>query len=103
MHGGSKLKEMRNQNPTAVKNGLENLAKHVENIKLFNMPSVVAINRFDNDSDEEIRIVKDFCKDLNVACEIADVHQNGGEGAVALAESVIKSSESNLHYKTILI
>ncbi|MDD4206239.1 MAG: formate--tetrahydrofolate ligase, partial [Candidatus Delongbacteria bacterium] len=65
-HGGAKLKELTEPDPAAVERGLENLAKHMENMKQFNICPVVAINKFHTDTDEEINIIKDFVKSKNM-------------------------------------
>ncbi len=92
-HGGAPLKEINNPNPEAVRKGLANLEKHIENIKIFNVCSVVAINKFEHDTYEEIGIVQKRCEELGVQAVIADVWGKGGEGAVELAEIVSKEAD----------
>ncbi|MFD1514313.1 formate--tetrahydrofolate ligase [Halomarina rubra] len=79
----------------AVERGLENLDKHVENLQKFGVPVVVAVNRFPDDSDEEVNVVLDHCRDeLGVAAAESTVFENGSEGGVDLAERVVEAVES---------
>lgn len=94
-HGGVAIKELGNADAQAVRKGLENLEKHVENIRHFNMTPVVAINRFEIDTDEEINEIKTKCEELGVKCEAADVWKSGGSGAIDLAKAVVETVEDN--------
>lgn len=87
-HGGVSLKELNTPNAEAVKAGLANLDKHIENIALFNLRPVVAINKFTNDSPEEIQAIIDHCKSMKVAVAVADVWGKGGAGTEELAKIV---------------
>ena len=78
--------------PTSVKDGLKNLAKHVENLRKFHLPTVVALNRFPDDSDEDICIILDSCNKLGVESAIADVFEKGGEGGLELAAKAIETA-----------
>ena len=78
----------------ALKRGLCNLAKHAENLKKFNLPIVVAINRFSTDTEEEIGIVQDFCKSVGVESAPSEVFEKGGDGGIELASKVIAVAES---------
>jgi len=89
MHGGAKLKEISLPNPKAVEEGLPNLAKHLENIRKFGMKSIVAVNRFPTDTDEELKIVTDFAKSKAFDVSIVEYHSKGGAGGLELAEHVI--------------
>ena len=88
-HGGAKLKELKTENLEALKNGLVNLQKHVENMSHFNLCSIVAINRFYSDTDEEVRMVKEYIEGMNVRVEVANVWESGGEGGLDLAKTVV--------------
>jgi formate--tetrahydrofolate ligase len=92
-HGGAKLKELTIENTDALKKGLVNLEKHVENMGHFNICSVVAINKFHTDTDEELKIVKEFVESKNIRVAIADVWENGGEGGLELGKAVIDVAE----------
>lgn len=92
-HGGVALADLSQSNPTAVKDGLPNLEKHIENMKKYNLTPIVAINHFYNDSDEEIEVVKNRCKELGVEVAVAKVHSQGGDGAIELAKKVVKIAD----------
>ncbi len=87
-HGGADLKTIHQPNTEALNWGLGNLEKHLENILAFGIRAAVAINKFTTDTEEEIRIIKDRCKELGVQASVADVWSKGGEGAIELAEIV---------------
>ncbi len=88
MHGGRGLKELTEADVPAVERGLENLAAHIDSAKKFKRPIVVAINQFPTDTEEEFAAVKNFCAAQNVACAVANVFGQGGEGATDLARVV---------------
>ncbi len=90
-HGDAPLKALTTPNVEALKKGLENLDKHVENMQLFGFNPVVAINRFVSDSDEEIQVIRDRCEKLGVKVSLVDSWAKGGEGAEELANMVIDS------------
>lgn len=94
-HGEVSLKDINLPNPAAVQKGLANLDKHIENIKKFNLPPIVAINKFATDTDEEMNVVVNRCRELGVAVAVADVWAEGGNGALKLAEIVSKSTENH--------
>ena len=89
-HGGVKLDEIKKPNAQAVENGLENLEKHIENIRKFNICPVVAINKFADDTVEELEVVKNLCNKLGIRSAITTAHAEGGRGAVQLAEAVVE-------------
>ncbi|MBZ4675768.1 MAG: formate--tetrahydrofolate ligase [Anaerophaga sp.] len=93
-HGEVPVADLNSPNVDAVKRGIENLEKHVENMRKFNVCPVVAINRFVPDTDEEIAVVKEKCKELGVKVAVADVWANGGKGAEELAHLVAEAAES---------
>ncbi len=92
-HGGAKLSSLTIPDVEALKKGLPNLEKHLENAKVFNLTPVIAINRFISDSDEEIQIVKNLADKLGVRVALADGWARGGEGAIELAQKVIEVVE----------
>lgn len=97
-HGGGDLKELTTPNVDAVKAGLENLEKHLENTAQFGIKAVVAINKFTSDTDEEIAAIQNRCEELGFKAVVSDVWGKGGEGAEDLARavvSVIEGGESN--------
>jgi formate--tetrahydrofolate ligase len=87
-HGGADLKELKKPDVEALKKGLTNLTKHVENIQSFAICAVVAINKFATDTDEELKVVKDHCRMIGIEAVVADVWGKGGEGAEELAQRV---------------
>ena len=92
-HGGASLKTLAEPNPQAVEKGLCNLDKHLENVGLYNLDVVVAINRYTSDTDEEIEIVKHRCFELGFHAVVADVWGQGGQGTTDLAKAVVKTVE----------
>lgn len=98
-HGGKAFNELSESDIDALKIGVVNLEKHIENVRKFNIKPIVAINQFISDSEEEIAFIKEFCKKLNVPVSLADVWAKGGEGAEDLARMVIKASEKESNFK----
>lgn len=92
-HGGADLKTITEPNVDAVKKGLCNLEKHLENVSNYNLDVVVAINRFTSDTEEEIELVKRHCSKLGFFAVVADVWGQGGNGAIDLAKAVVKTVE----------
>jgi len=91
MHGGVDKKDLGPENLEALEKGLPNLLKHIENItKNFGLPAVVAINKFPTDSDAELKLVEDKCKELGVNVALSDVWANGGAGGEELAKEVVR-------------
>jgi len=86
MHGGAAADALEKPDPAAVERGLPNLDKHIENIRRFGEPPIVALNRFGADRDEEIAVVRDHCRELGVPFAVSDHFARGGEGAGELAE-----------------
>lgn len=93
MHGGRGLKELTEPDVPAVERGLENLAAHIDSAKKFKRPIVVAVNHFPTDSEEECAAVKKFCAEQGVACSVAHVFSQGGDGATELARLVADACE----------
>lgn len=94
MHGGVDKKDLGPENLEALEKGLPNLLKHIENItQNFGLPAVVAINKFPTDSDAELKLVEDKCKELGVNVALSDVWANGGAGGEELAREVVRLSE----------
>jgi formate--tetrahydrofolate ligase len=82
-----------------LEKGFVNLKKHIENMALFGVPSVVAINRFITDSDKEIELLKKMCKDFGADAAVSNVWEEGGEGGKELAEAVVKACEKPSNFK----
>ena len=96
MHGGVAKADLKEPNVEAVKKGLPNLGKHIENIFKFGVPVVVAINIFAQDTKEELQAVYDFCAGMGVNVALSDVFAKGGEGGVELAKEVVALAESGM-------
>ena len=79
MHGGVNKKELSTENLEALKKGIGNLTKHIENIKKFGLPCIVAINAFPTDTEAELKLLDDMCKELNVEVSISEVWAKGGD------------------------
>lgn len=92
-HGGVPVKEVSKPNVEALKKGAANLQKHIENMELFGICPIIAINRFAHDTQEEIDVVRKIANDMGVPVAVADVWGKGGEGAIDLAEQVAKIAE----------
>ncbi len=95
MHGGMDKKELKEENLDALKKGLENLKVHIENVKKFGLPVVVALNKFESDTDTELKIVEEFVKGMNVRIALNEAWEKGGAGAEDLAREVVKSTEED--------
>ncbi|HEX5626162.1 MAG TPA: formate--tetrahydrofolate ligase, partial [Saprospiraceae bacterium] len=92
-HGGKPLKNLSEADPGAVEKGCANLEKHLENAKQFGIPAVVAINRFSSDTDAELEVIKQRCKEIGAEVVLAEVWAKGGGGAIELAETVSRIAE----------
>lgn len=90
MHGGVDKADLSTENCEAVRLGFANLKRHVENMRHFDVPVVVAINEFVADTEAEIATLKALCADINVPVELASVWANGAEGGVELAKTVVR-------------
>lgn len=96
-HGGAQMSEINNPNPDAVKKGIANLEKHIENSKLYKLTPVVAINHFVTDSEEEIKIVQKACEAKGVKAVLSQGWEHGGEGTKELAKAVVEVIESGVN------
>ncbi len=94
-HGGADLKSLTVPDTAALKKGLPNLEKHLENIKQFNVTPIIAINRFSSDTPEEIELIKEKAAEIGVRCAVADLWAKGGEGAEELASLVVEVVQSD--------
>lgn len=89
MHGGRAKNELTEPDVDALKRGLENLGKHLENIAKYNVPAVVAINAFASDTAEEMAAIRTYCEERGVPVALSDVFAKGGEGGKELAQAVL--------------
>lgn len=92
-NGGVAKSDLKYENVSALEKGIVNLQTHIENMKKYGVPVVVAINRFMTDTDEEIKVIEDFCEKQDVLVSLTEVFANGGNGGVDLAEKVVKTIE----------
>ena len=95
MHGGVEKDDLKKENIDALKKGLPNLERHIENLKKFGLEVVVAINHFVMDTDKEVEIIKEFCSKLEVKVNLCKHWANGGEGTKDLANNVIELCEKS--------
>lgn len=98
MHGGVKKEQLDQENVEALLKGVCNLQKHIETIQAFQLPFVVAINRFPTDTDTEMKALKKWCEDHRYPIEYSTVWENGGKGGLKLAERVLSLVEEENHY-----
>jgi formate--tetrahydrofolate ligase len=94
LHGGAQEKDLKSGTIEHLKNGFANLAKHVENMKKFKIPTAVALNIFNGDTNDEIKVVKDMCNTIGVGCAEVRAFTQGAPGAVELAELVCHTAET---------
>lgn len=101
-NGGVPKTELSKENTVALKNGIVNLETHIENMRKYGLPVVVAINRFATDTEAEIETIEAFCKEKDVPVSLTEVFAHGGEGGKELAEKVVKTIETKeAHFKPI--
>ena len=97
-NGGVPKAELSAENVEALKKGIVNLEKHIENLQKYKVPVVVTLNSFVTDSEAEIAFVKQFCEERGCEFAISEVWEKGGEGGIALAEKVLKTLEEKESY-----
>ena len=99
-HGGAAKGELGTENLEALEKGIPNLLQHVENITgVYGLPAVVAINRFPTDTEAELKLVEDKCRELGVNVALSEVWGKGGEGGIALAEEVVRLCEADSDFR----
>lgn len=99
MHGGLSKEDLSNENLEALKAGMPNLIRHLNNIiNVYNLPCVVVVNRFPSDTDKEIDFIISRCKELGVKAVLSDVWQKGGQGGIELANEVVRLSQEENHF-----
>jgi len=95
MHGGRDFKELTEEDTSAVRGGMINLEKHLENMAKYNLPCIVAINKFPTDTQAEVDTVMEECEKLGVKCVLSDHWANGGQGSVEIAQAVTDLIDQN--------
>jgi len=100
MHGGMEKTDLNNENLEALEKGIPNLLRHVSNIKnVYKLPSVVAINRFPTDTDNEVNLIIEKCKELGVNVVLSTVWADGGNGGIDLAKEVVSLCENDNNFE----
>jgi formate--tetrahydrofolate ligase len=97
-NGGVPKDQLNEPNLEAVKRGIANLEKHMENISKYHVPLVVTLNRFVSDTDEEIKFIEDFCRERGAEFAISEVWEHGSKGGIDLAKSVLKALDKKSNY-----
>lgn len=93
-NGGVPKNRLSEENLDALKEGIENLGKHIENIAKYNIPCVVALNRFVSDTDAELKFVKKYCEERNCGFALSEVWEHGGDGGIELAKQILNTLET---------
>lgn len=97
-HGGVEFEDLKEENVEAMLKGTENLAKHIDTIKQFGVPYIVAINQFITDTDAEIEALENWCEENGHPLSLSQVWAKGGQGALDLAEKVVQLTSAENHY-----
>lgn len=98
-NGGASLENLKNENTEAVEKGLANLGVHIENMKKYGVPVVVALNHFSDDSEKEILKIKEYCLQQEAEFSVADIHSKGGSGGIDLAQKVCNLCEQKSNFQ----
>ena len=101
MHGGLSKKDLAREDLDALEAGIPNLIKHIENIKKYGLPVVVAINKFPTDTDAELALVAKKCEELGAEFALSEVWEKGGKGGVELAQKVVDACEKPSQFRFI--
>ncbi len=100
-HGGQAISEITNENLDALENGMNNLLKHVENLKKFGVNVIVAINKYITDTEKEIKLLQDTLSKKNIEMSLVEAWEHGGEGATDLAEKIVKLCDKDTEFRFI--
>ncbi|MDO4476628.1 MAG: formate--tetrahydrofolate ligase [Clostridia bacterium] len=98
-NGGASLENLKSENTEAVEKGLANLGVHIENMKKYGVPVVVALNHFSDDSEKEILKIKEYCLQQGAEFSVADIHSKGGSGGIDLAQKVCNLCEQKSNFQ----
>ena len=101
-NGGVVKEDLSNENLDALKKGIVNLEKHIENIKLFGVPVVVTLNNFVSDTEAEVGFIREFCESRNCEFAVSKVWEEGGKGGIELAEKILYTLENKKSHFTLL-
>ena len=102
LNGGADKKSLGAENTNALKKGFDNLKVHYDNMQKYNLPVVVAINDFPNDTPAEKELLADLCDEYNIPFEISTVWRDGGKGGIALAERIVELSSAENKFKPLI-
>lgn len=95
LHGGVLEENLKSENLEALKMGIKNLEKHIENMKKYNLPVIVALNKFTSDTDNEVLLMEEWAKEIGVEFSLTEVWEKGGNGAIDLANKLVRIVENN--------
>lgn len=95
MHGGTPVTEINTPDLSTLKHGIQNLAKHAESVRSYGLQPIIAVNRFANDTEDELQLVVDECQALGVPAKLIDVFGQGGEGGLSLAEAIVEACQGD--------
>jgi len=98
-HGGVPKKDLEKENVEALKKGFANLAKHLENIQMFGLPAVVAVNRYPSDSERELEAILNLCQSAGIPAAISEVAEKGGEGGIELAKKLLEVMKKGKNFR----
>ena len=100
LNGEVKDDEVSKENVEGVKKGIANLAKHLDSMRQYEVPVIICLNRFENDSKEEIEVIEKWCKEVKASFSLCESYKYGSKGSVDLAQKVVKlcEEENNFHY-----
>ena len=101
-NGGVAKEDLSNENLEALKKGIVNLEKHIENIKLFGVPVVVTLNNFVTDTEAEVDFIREFCESRNCEFAVSKVWEEGGKGGIELAEKILYTLENKKSHFTLI-
>ena len=94
-NAGVPKEDLNIKNTDAVRKGFANLAKHIENMNFYGIPTIVASNRFPSDTEEELQVIEDMCRELGASFAPADIYSQGGKGGIDLANKVLAELDSD--------
>lgn len=100
-HGGGELKDLATENISDLTTGLEHLQKHIDNLNLYGVPIIIGVNRFTSDTKDEEQVLRKFAKTQGLRISFTDVHTQGGNGAIDLAEQIVEMSQEPSQFKVL--
>ncbi|WP_125767999.1 formate--tetrahydrofolate ligase [Companilactobacillus furfuricola] len=97
-NGGQKLADLKDEDLKALSLGFKNLKRHIQNMRYYNVPVVVSINKFATDTEDEVKLLTSLCDEVGVTVELTEIHHKGSAGGTGLAKAVIKACEQEANY-----